>query len=83
MTLFEMMNVLVDREIFAMPFDSNTITLVKYNPEETKDYLQGMVPIGQVRYDNLDNYISHPTIDLDNDTLTADDKAVLKALFNV
>ena len=42
-----------------------------------------MVSIGSVRYDYIDNYISHPTIDLENDTLTDADKALLKEVFNL
>ena len=83
MTLFTMISKLSDNEIFAMPFDNETITLVKYNPEETPNYIKGMVSIGQVDYDHIDDYISRPTIDLENDTLTEADKALLKEVFNL
>lgn len=83
MTLYTMMEKLVDNEIFAAPFDEDTITLFKYNSKETKDYLPGMVAIGTVRYDYIDNYTSHPEIDLENDTLTDADKALLKEVFNL
>lgn len=83
MTLFEMMEKLADTEIFARPFDAYTIFLMKYNPEETPNYIKGMVHIGQVDYDYIDNYISNPHIDLENDTLKDEDRAVLKEMFNL
>ena len=83
MTLYTMMEKLADNNIFAMPFDGYTITLVKYNAQETANYLPGMVSIGQVDYDYIDNYISNPSIDLENDTLTEADKALLKEVFNL
>jgi hypothetical protein len=77
-----MINMLSNHEIFASPF-GDKITLMKYNIHETEDYLPGMVPIGQVEYDRIDDAVTNPQIDLNNDTLTTDDKAVLKAFFNL
>jgi len=83
MTLFTLIDRLSDNDIFAMPFDSYTITLVKYNHKETADYLPGMVSIGQVEYDHIDDAVTNPHIDMDNDTLTDADKALLKEVFNL
>jgi hypothetical protein len=83
MTLYEMMEKIAENNIFARPDDFETVCLMKYNEEETENYLRGMVSIGQVDYDYIDNYVSHPKIDLENDTLTEADKALLKEVFNL
>lgn len=83
MTLFNLMHELASSDnIFAKVFSSNII-LYKYNDRETNDYLQGMVSIGQVDYDYVDDAVTNPHIDFNNDTLTADDKAMLKEVFNL
>jgi hypothetical protein len=83
MTLFNLMHKLESSDnIFAKVFSSNII-LYKYNDRETNDFQEGMVSIGQVDYDIIDDAVTNPHIDLDNDTLTADDKAVLKEVFNL
>jgi hypothetical protein len=78
-----MIDRLAANEIFAMPCDCETITLVKCNHKETEDYLPGMVPIGRVDYDRIDDYVSLPKIELENDTLTEEDRILLKEVFNL